>query len=172
LQNEHQVLAHIYEHQETSQRHISEDIGLSLGAVNLLIKKMARKGLLKVEKLNSRTMRYILTPQGMKEKTKLTYQFIRSSYHQILNITNAVETLISETQTNNSTNEVILYGPADEVEQILINTLRGLKIKPEIIRPEQDNFQPKPNQLVLTWRFDDEQTLPPKSGAVNIMNLI
>jgi DNA-binding MarR family transcriptional regulator len=172
VEAEYQVLTHLHENAQTSQRKLSKHTGLSLGAVNILLKKMARKGLIKIEKLNTRTMRYILTPQGIKEKTRLTYQFVRSSYHQILNITSAVETLISEAQTNNSTNKVILYGPADEVEQILINTLRGLNIKPEIIRPEQDNFKPAPNQLVLTWRFDDEQTLPPKSGAVNIMNLI
>jgi len=156
----------------TTQRNISLRTGLSLGAVNILLKKMARKGLIKIEKLNTRTMRYILTPQGIKEKTRLTYQFVRSSYRQILNITSAVEALISEAQTKNSTNNVILYGPADEVEQILLGTLRGLNIKPEIMRPEQDNFQPKANQLVLTWRYEDDQTLPPKSGAVNIMNLI
>ncbi len=172
MEAEYQVLTHLHENALTSQRKLSKHTGLSLGAVNILLKKMARKGLIKIEKLNTRTMRYILTPQGIKEKTRLTYQFVRSSYHQILNITSAVETLISETQTNNSNKEVILYGPADEVEQILLGTLRGLNIKPEIIRPEQDNFNPTPNQLVLTWRFDDEQTLPPKSGAVNIMNLI
>jgi len=162
VEAEYQVLTHLHENAQTSQRKLSKHTGLSLGAVNII----------KIEKLNTRTMRYILTPQGIKEKTRLTYQFVRSSYHQILNITSAVETLIAEAQTNNSTNKVILYGPADEVEQILINTLHGLNIKPEIIRPEQDNFKPAPNQLVLTWRFDDEQTLPPKSGAVNIMNLI
>jgi hypothetical protein len=58
----------------------------------------------------------------MKEKTRLTYQFIRSSYRQILNITNAVEELIAEEQSKNSTNNLVLYGPSDEVAEILINT--------------------------------------------------
>ncbi len=66
----------------------------------------------------------------------------------------------------------VLYGPADEIEAILINTLRGLNIKPVIKRPEEDSFKPEPTQLVLTWRSEDEETLPAKSGAVNIMNLV
>jgi DNA-binding MarR family transcriptional regulator len=172
VESEYQVLTHLQENELTTQRNISQRTGLSLGAVNILLKKMARKGLIKIEKLNTRTMRYILTPQGIKEKTRLTYQFVRSSYRQILNITSAVETLLSQEKTKNSTNKVILYGPADEVEQILLGTLRGLNIKPLIVRPTENNFKPATGQLVLTWRYEDDQTLPAKSGAVNIMNLI
>jgi len=172
VETEYQVLTHLQDNELTTQRNISQRTGLSLGAVNILLKKMARKGLIKIEKLNTRTMRYILTPQGMKEKTRLTYQFVRSSYHQILNITSAVEALLSEEQAKNSTNNVIIYGPADEVEQILINTLRGLNIKPLIVRPTENSIKPAKGQLVLTWRYEDDQTLPAKSGAVNIMNLI
>jgi DNA-binding MarR family transcriptional regulator len=172
MEAEYQVLNHLQDNELTTQRNISQRTGLSLGAVNILLKKMARKGLIKIEKLNTRTMRYILTPQGMKEKTRLTYQFIRSSYHQILNITSAVEALLADEQIINSTNKIILYGPADEVEQILLGTLRGLNIKPLIVRPTENNFKPATGQLVLTWRYEDDQTLPAKSGAVNIMNLI
>jgi len=172
MENEYQVLNHLQENEMTTQRKISSHTGLSLGAVNLLLKKMVRKGLIKVEKLNARTVRYILTPHGMKEKTKLTYQFIRSSYRQIINITGAVETLIIEEQSKDSINNVILYGPADEVEQILINTLRGLNVTPEIKRPEEDNFKPGPDQLILTWRSEDEESLPVNCRAVNIMNLV
>lgn len=171
MEHEYQVLAHLQDNEQTSQRKISKRTGLSLGAVNILIKKMVRKGLVKVEKLNSRTMRYIITPQGIKEKTRLTYQFVRSSYRQILNITTAVEELLAA-EAFNSTNQVILYGPADEVEQILKNTLRGLNINPEIKRPEEDNFKPKKDQLVLTWRYEDEETLTGNSRVFNIMNLI
>ncbi len=171
MEQEYQVLTHLQENEQTSQRKLSKHTGLSLGAVNILIKKMARKGLIKIEKLNSRTVRYILTPQGIKEKTRLTYSFVRRSYRQILNITTAVEELIKE-ETAPEEKEVVLYGPADEIEAILINTLRGLNIKPVIKRPEEDSFKPTPTQLVLTWRSEDEETLPAKSGAVNIMNLI
>ncbi len=172
MQSEYQILNHLQENEQTSQRNISQRTGLSLGAVNILIKKMALKGLFKVEKLNSRTMRYILTPQGMKEKTRLTYQFIRNSYNQLLNITNAVQELITEEQSKNSTNNVVLFGPADEVEKILLATLRGLSIKAEIKRPEEDNFKPDQHQLVLTWRYEDEQLLPTPNRVVNIMYLV
>ena len=172
MEQEYKVLTHLQGYEQTSQRNISKRTGLSLGAVNILIKKMVRKGLVKVEKLNSRTVRYIITPQGMKEKTRLTYQFVRSSYRRILNITTAVEDLINTENAGPGAKEIVLYGPADEIEAILKNTLRGLNIKPEIRRPEEDSFKPAPEQLVLTWRHEDEETLPAGSGVVNIMNLV
>ena len=172
MEQEYQVLTHLQENEQTTQRHISKNTGLSLGAVNLLLKKMAHKGLVKVERLNSRTMRYILTPQGIKEKTRLTYNFVRRSYQHILNITTAVEQLIAEDYTPKTTDQVILYGPADEVEQILKNTLRGLNITPVLKRPEEDNFKPETHHLTLTWRYEDEENLTGFSRVYNIINLI
>ena len=107
MEQEYQVLNHLQENEITTQRNISKNTGLSLGAVNLLLKKMGRKGLVKVERLNSRTMRYILTPKGIKEKTKLTYDFVRRSYNQILSITTAVESLITTEQSANGNKEVV-----------------------------------------------------------------
>ncbi len=125
-----------------------------------------------MEKLNSRTMRYILTPKGMKEKTRLTYDYIRRSYNQILTITGAVEALLTTDNLLRSTDEVILYGPADGIEAILKNTLRGLNIKPAIKRPEEDNFAPEPHHLILTWRYEDEENLTGPGRVYNVMNLI
>ncbi len=172
MEHEYQVLSHLQENEITTQRKISSRTGLSLGAVNLLLKKMVRKGLIKVEKLNARTVRYILTPQGMKEKTKLTYQFVRNSYQQILSINNAVDTLISNEEANGAHEQVILYGPVDEVEQILQNALQNLNITPTIKRPEEYNFKPDSQQLIFTWRTEDEETLTGNSRVFNIMKLI
>ena len=172
MEQEYQVLTHLQENDKTTQRNISDSTGLSLGAVNLLLKKMARKGLVKVERLNSRTMRYILTPKGIKEKTSLTYNFIQSSYRQIMKISTAVECLLAEQYSPAENNQVIIYGPADEIEAILKNTLRGLNIKPLIKRPEEDNFKPELHHIILTWRYEDEENLTGPGRVFNIMNLI
>ena len=170
MQNEYQILTHLQENEQTSQRNISRRTGLSLGAVNILIKKMVRKGLIKVEKLNSRTMCYILTPQGMKEKTRLTYNYIRDSYRQIISVTSAVETLLKTKQAADH-HEVIIYGPGDEIEEILITTLHNMNLTPRIIRPENGNFKPEPKQIILTWRCEDEELFS-SNQVYNVMNLI
>lgn len=172
MESEYRILAHLHENEETTQRKISRRTGLSLGAVNLLIKKMARTGLVKIERLTPRTVRYILTPQGMKEKTKLTCQFVRNSYRQILSITAAVEELLQEKQNKETITQVIIYGPADEIEKILVTILHNQKLFPRIIRPEDNSFAPETGQLILTWRYEDTEQLSGSGQAINIMNLI
>lgn len=171
LDQEHQILNYLQSNEQTSQRVISKGTGLSLGAVNILIKKMVRKGLVKVEKLNSRTMRYIVTPKGMKEKSRLTYKFIRKSYHHILSITRALEEIIA-IEALEKEDQVVLYGPADEIEEILKNALRDLNIEPVVKRPEKDFLKPHGKQLIITWRYEDKEKLTGPGRIYNIMNLI
>ena len=170
METEYQVLSYLHENETTTQRKISHSTGLSLGAVNLLVNKLVRKGFVKIEKLNARTMRYILTPQGLKEKTRLTYNYIRSSYRQIISVTAAVEKLLQNKQAAGQ-HEVIIYGPADEIEEILITTLHNMNLAPRIIRPENGGFKPEPKQIILTWRCEDEELFT-SNQVYNIMNLI
>jgi len=53
----------------------------------------------------------------------------------------------------------LLYGPADEIEAILKNTLQKLQITPAIKRPAADSFIPASDQHILTWRSEDEENL-------------
>ena len=55
-----------------SQRDIAKKINIGLGTVNALIKHCAKKGFLKVKKLNARNVQYLLTSDGMKEISKQT----------------------------------------------------------------------------------------------------
>jgi len=175
MENEYQVLSHLQDNEKTSQRAIAEQTGLSLGAVNILIKKMVRKGLIKVEQLNSRTMRYILTPQGMQEKAHLTYSYIRQSYHQILKINQAIDHLIADYREQLDGNPIIVYGPEDEMREIISQHLHDLGCKYEVqtdLLPLNNNDVKTANSLIITWREEEEEALPSNPNAVNIMQLL
>ena len=66
-----------------SQREIAKEVGISLGLVNTLLKKCAKNGLIKIERINSRNIKYFLTPAGIKEKTKKTITYVTKSYQTI-----------------------------------------------------------------------------------------
>lgn len=57
-----------------------EEIGYSAGKVNYVLKKLVEKGLVKVDRfVNSKSKiqyKYLLTPEGIKEKIALTDKFI------------------------------------------------------------------------------------------------
>ena len=174
MENEYQILNHLQENEITTQRKIALRTGLSLGAVNILIKKMTRKGLVKIEKLNSRTMRYILTPQGMQEKASLTYSYIKHSYHQLLRISQVLDELILNNNNDQPDQKVILCGPPDEIREILIQSLKERSL-PYEVHANPQSLAANNNQnlkMIITWRSEEEEALNVFPHAFNIMKLI
>src|ERR1700760_2339901 len=63
-----------------SQRHIAKDLGIALGLVNAYLKRCVKKGLVKVSEAPARRYAYYLTPQGFSEKSRLTVEYLSSSF--------------------------------------------------------------------------------------------
>ena len=80
--NEILILEELEKNSNITQRGLSEKTGLSLGMVNRLLKKFIKKGFVKLERLNSKSFRYILTPEGFKEKSKKTIEYMKIYYRR------------------------------------------------------------------------------------------
>ncbi|MBC9877534.1 winged helix-turn-helix transcriptional regulator [Bradyrhizobium sp. INPA01-394B] len=63
-----------------SQRRIAAELGIALGLVNAYLKRAIKKGFVKVGQAPTRRYAYYLTPQGFSEKSRLTVQFLTSSF--------------------------------------------------------------------------------------------
>jgi DNA-binding MarR family transcriptional regulator len=74
------ILEEIDKNHSNSQRELSKKLNVSLGLVNLFVKRLANKGYLKVTTIPRNRMQYILTPKGMAEKTQLTAEYIHHSF--------------------------------------------------------------------------------------------
>ena len=83
MDKEFVLLEKIEEKQNITQRELSEHAGLSLGSVNLLLQKMAREGLIKMEQIPANRVAYMLTPKGMAEKVRKTYEYVLRNYAAI-----------------------------------------------------------------------------------------
>ncbi len=68
-------------HKDKTQKSLSNDLGISVGKVNYVIKALVEKGFIKIENFfankNKNQYRYLLTDDGIKEKIKLTKKFIK-----------------------------------------------------------------------------------------------
>jgi DNA-binding MarR family transcriptional regulator len=64
----------------TSQRHIAAELGIALGLVNAYLKRCVKKGLVKVNEVPARRYAYFLTPSGFAEKSRLTAEYLSSSF--------------------------------------------------------------------------------------------
>ncbi|KAF0154509.1 MAG: MarR family transcriptional regulator [Syntrophaceae bacterium] len=71
----------VKENPQMTQRDLSVSVGLSLGKINYLIRAMIEKGYIKAENFrnskNKIAYLYYLTPNGVEEKAKITYRFLR-----------------------------------------------------------------------------------------------
>ncbi|HWE72075.1 MAG TPA: winged helix-turn-helix transcriptional regulator [Stellaceae bacterium] len=63
-----------------SQRHLAAEFGIALGLVNAYLKRCVRKGLVKVHEAPARRYTYYLTPQGFAEKSRLTVDYLSTSF--------------------------------------------------------------------------------------------
>jgi len=75
-----QLLEEIEKNHMPSQRQLARQLNISLGLVNSFVKRLAQKGYFKITHIPKNRVKYILTPKGAAEKTRLTYEYIKYSY--------------------------------------------------------------------------------------------
>ncbi|MGL4264115.1 MAG: winged helix-turn-helix transcriptional regulator [Afipia sp.] len=63
-----------------SQRHFAAELGIALGLVNAYLNRCFKKGLVKASQAPARRYAYYLTPQGFAEKSRLTVEYLSSSF--------------------------------------------------------------------------------------------
>ncbi|MDC2976300.1 MarR family EPS-associated transcriptional regulator [Candidatus Pelagibacter sp.] len=76
-----ELLRKIDKNPEASQRELAEKMGFSLGKLNYCLKALRNKGLIKIKNFNQNPKKfnyfYVLTPEGISTKTKLTINFMK-----------------------------------------------------------------------------------------------
>ena len=76
-----EILKHVEKSPRLNNRMVASKLGCSVKLAHALLGKMVDRGLLHVKKLHSRRWDYFLTPSGISEKARLTYEFLDFSFH-------------------------------------------------------------------------------------------
>lgn len=153
MSSELEILKSVDEENRITQRELAKRTGLSLGSVNVLLKRLIHKGLIKIEHINSKTIKYILTPKGLLEKARLTYHYIVSSYNYISGIERKIEKIIGN--KNNSV-KVILYGIKDELYDIITAKLKSMNEPYEFVQRNSNiNKFTEGDYIIITWHPED-----------------
>jgi len=98
---------------------------------------------------------------------------MRQSYRQLIKIHQALDNLMAERASEIDGQPIILFGPTDEIREILMQHLKDRLLAYEAYA-EFDLL--KKNHavagcLILTWREEEETALNDDCSAVNIMKL-
>lgn len=155
--NELNILEVIYKHEYISQREISNEVGISLGMVNLLLKKFLKVGIIKAERLNGNKVKYILTPDGIAFLSKKTIDFVSRSYQAVKKIQAHMIDVVKEHYREDEV--VIMVGQEDEVGNLLYDIL-------------------KHNGYTIDWRKESVETvkflqwMDPKGEGIYVLHKI
>ncbi|MFY9114620.1 MAG: winged helix-turn-helix transcriptional regulator [Dethiobacteria bacterium] len=173
MEKEFLILSQLEKNELAPQRTIASHTGLSVGTVNLLLKRMARKGWVKFEKMNKRNLRYILTPKGIAEKSRLAYNYAQRSYRLISLVITAVQKLIEEEKERAPFDRVILFGEKDDFAEIMAWALTKENMEYDLIAV-RGNLPDDPScTLIVVWdNLVQEQLKAENIMAANILNYL
>ena len=121
------LLDEITREPEISQRALAGRLGIALGLVNSYIKRLYKKGHIKIKTLPRNRIKYVITPQGFTEKVRLTYIYMHVSIKYFKEVRANIERTYSK-MTAENINNILLWGDGEIAELCFIST-RGLPLK-------------------------------------------
>ena len=129
------LLTEISSGDSVTQRHLAHKYGLALGLTNFLLHRLVNKGYVKIINLKRNRLRYLLTPKGLAEKARLTYQYFEYS----LALYRHIRTLMTDTfvrMMRVGETRVIIYGTGELAEiAVLAMQERGLQVVAALEEP-------------------------------------
>ena len=98
------LLRHLEENPDVTQRELAKELGISLGKANYCLKALINKGLIKAKNFknsaNKRAYLYILTPQGIEAKARISVRFLQRKMEEYETLRQEIEQLKSELKIN------------------------------------------------------------------------
>lgn len=108
-----------------NQRELSTRSGMSLGMTNVVLKRLAKKGLLKIRQLNRRKVDYLLTSRGFSEKANKSYRYMLKTISSVNVIKTRIQSVLQE-ELKNGPAEFVMLGEGD-FHDIVELAVRGMK---------------------------------------------
>ena len=66
---------------DTTQASMATKLGVAVGTVNWHVKRLIAKGYVKVKRAERKKLKYIITPEGIALRARLTLQYVENSMH-------------------------------------------------------------------------------------------
>lgn len=156
-QRDLQLLNEVEKNETVTQRALAEHLGVALGLANLYLKRLARKGYIKIRTIPRNRIKYLLTPRGIVQKSRLTYQYMQYSlsyYQKIRGILRGVLLQLS----NSGFKQVVVCGTGELAELAYLSLLEtDLKLV-AFVDGKQTNkflsFPLRPIESLMDLEFD------------------
>lgn len=172
MEKELEMMTYINEKEDITQRELAEVIGVSLGNINIMLKKMINSGFVHIEKFNSKEVKYMLTPLGINEKSQKTYDYVTESCNTMINVLKRLKICLNNQYQ--SMENIYFYGEENEIYPMMvyfcdeIEKTRNCKL----IKDLQKVNKPS-RSLIIVWNREYEEDLDKKGfKTLNILELM
>ena len=152
------VMEALADEEQVTQRELSRRTGLNLKKVNFCLHRLLEKGHVKFQRLmnnpDKRVYLYILTPSGLKEKSRLTYRFLQMTLGYYGRVEDKLRACVEE-MGRAKVDEIVLCGATDAA-RIVLDLVRGTGIRVVGVLDEEhigDEFEGVP--IVSARGLDD-----------------
>ena len=140
-----------------TQRSLAVKLGVALGLTNLYVKRLARKGYVKVTTIPSHRIRYLLTPQGFAEKSRLTYLYMQYSLSHYRDMRARLRDVLSRVTVAGG-RRIVIFGTSEFAEMAYLS-LREMDM--ELVGFVSDgaagtflSYPVSPPSVLKEWQFD------------------
>lgn len=120
---------------DITQATLAAQLGVAVGTVNWHLKRLVSKGYVKVKRAQRRKLRYIITPEGIAFRARLTVNYIEQSMHLYRLVRERVREAIVEVKMSEH-NSVRIQGDGDIADICRLTCLeQGITITDSLDAP-------------------------------------
>ena len=120
------ILDQIKSDSSLTQRSISSSLNIALGLVNVYIKKLAKKGHIKITKGPMNRVKYAVTPKGFAHRVDLTYHYMQSSINYLRDARTRIDNIYGQ-MIEAGAKDILIWGDG-EIAELSYISLRGLPL--------------------------------------------
>ena len=116
-ENKHElrILEQIEQDPDATQADLAARLGVAIGTINWYVKRLVGKGHVKVTRLQRRRLRYLITPEGISEKSRLAMEYVQVSMGMYRATRQMARDLLAEARAAGF-NQVAVEGDGDLVD--------------------------------------------------------
>ena len=122
-----QILHEVTQTPQANQRDLAKRIGVALGLTNLILRRLVLKGYIKITGTERNRILYLITPQGLLEKSRLTYEYLEYSLQYYRNVRKFLRERLESLITENH-RRILLFG-IGELAEIAYLTIQELGLE-------------------------------------------
>lgn len=124
----YKLLKLLAEEPQISQRDLAVRLGISVGKANYCLSALAEKGLVKINNFrkanNKLAYAYLLTPNGIEEKARVTVSFLQRKMREYADLKEELDALMQESLVSSASENISDSNTDSPSRQVIVGEAR------------------------------------------------